>query len=163
MDSQPSAVVVVLGTIAFAVGTILALFVWALLFGRHAQMKTRDASLIRQQVTELWKQRQDAASRWLRWRILVSLATIAPFAIVILTGRYYLFPVVIAMVIAMLPVSFILYGLEIQDLKYAVINLPFRPVRLLTGDAAVRYGIILLAVGIAPLLFCALLVVLAVF
>lgn len=165
MDSQPSVAAIVLGTIAFAVGTVLALFVGALLFGRHIQMKSRDAPLIRQQVTELWKQQQGAALRWPRWQFIVGLVVIAfvsvCLAVVILARCWYLLPVVIAvMAVVALPLSFVLHGLEILDRKYAVINPPFRPVRLLTGDAAVRYGTALLCAGLV-LALCVLVGILA--
>ncbi|GEM_PF-6430279 len=146
---------VVLGTIVFAAGTILLLFVGALLFARSIQRKTHDMGVIHKQLVELSKQHQDAASRWLRRRMLLSFVTIALIILALLNRQWYLF----LAILIMLPLGLILHGLEIMNLKYVLVSLPLRPLRLLTGDVAMRYGKIMLVAGLVLLVLCILLAI----
>lgn len=88
--------------------------------------------------------------------MLLSFAAIALVVVAILGRQWYLFPAILIM----LPLSLILYGLELVDLKYAVVNLPLWPVRLFTGDEAVRYGRVLLVAGLILSVPCAILAIL---
>jgi hypothetical protein len=155
VDAWSPALKVVLGTIAFAAGTILLLSVSALLFARDIQWKMCNVPTVHRQLIELSKERPGAASRWLGRRMILSGVTIALLIFTVLSRRWYLF----SLILVLLPFSLVVHGLEVVDLQYKVVSLPLQPMRLLTGDAAVRYGRILLVVGLILSVLCVVLAI----
>jgi len=87
--------------------------------------------------------------------MLLSFVTIALIILALLNRQWYLF----LAILIMLPLGLILHGLEIMNLKYVLVSLPLRPLRLLTGDVAMRYGKIMLVAGLVLLVLCILLAI----
>ena len=159
MNSDPSVLSVMLGSLALAAMTILGLLTFAFLFSWHLRRKTRDSLQIPKQLGEWQKKRPGATSRWLVLEMLFSLTVIAVGIFLIINARWNQ---ILLLLFLMLSVSLIFRRIKIWNLQYTIENLPFRPIRLLTGEDAVRRGKITLAIGLSSFMFCSILAILSV-
>jgi hypothetical protein len=158
MAEETSVLSVALGSIAFAVATILALIILALVFARHLQWKMRDLSMIQRQIARVQEQRQGVASRWLLVQSFLSFLVIVLVVFLAIKARWNL---IALLLLPMVPISLILREIAAVKSQVGVSNLPFRPVHLLTGDDAVRRGKIYLVVGSASFIVCSILAIIA--
>lgn len=153
MNGEAPAQSVILITVASAVGLILLLFVGGLLAGRHLKIKTRNLAQITVQEHELSKEQRELLSRWRQIQTLLGLVVLLLVIAAVLNYRWYWgFGVLLY-----LPIGIILYGFQVRQTRYALVDPPFRPMRLLTGEEAVRHGNRLIALGVVLLIPCVLL------
>jgi hypothetical protein len=160
MDNWPPVLLIILGALALAAMTILGLFVLALFFGRYLQWKMRDWAAIQRQIPAILAQKQDEIRRWQQRQFLFGFLGFSLLVFLLLIRRWNL---VVTLLSLALPSSFIFSGISILKSGFMVENMPFLPVRLLTGDQVKRRGKIMIVAGLISLLPCALIGISAAF
>lgn len=153
MDGSPDPLVVILGTVAFALVTIGGIFVATLLWARHTQRQMPSSAEVAE-VLKAAREREPGLSRSYLWQTLFGLLMIALLIAgmaLAVKGQPVLFGVV---TVLFLPAAFIFSGLMIIRSQFVVVYRPFRPPRLLTGEGAVRRGRGLIAMGLGMLVLC---------
>ena len=157
MDGSPDPLVVILGTVAFALATIGGLFAFAWLWAKYAQRMV-PSSAEQEEMLRAVRERQAAWAASLKWALPLSLLLIAlaVAGIVVAAVNGWSVLLVLALMLLM-PASFILSGISIVKSQMVFVNRGFRPVQMLTGKAAVRRGWIQIGFWLIMLLACLLL------
>jgi hypothetical protein len=157
MTADWSPVLLVVSGIALAFAIVLGVFGLAKLGTRYYTWRTQNLSQIEEQLKEIYEQRRGRIVFWNRLRILFILGCGLVLILVVVTGRWNL---LLAFLFLLVPASSIFSGLSALDLQYTWARSPFRPARIVTGDEAVRRGMIAIAIGVLSLVPCGLLALL---
>ncbi len=153
MDGLPDPLVVILGTVAFALAAIGGLFAFAWLWTRYARRQVPSSA----ETADILKAAREREPQLSRSYLLQTLFGILMIALLIagvvlaVKGWPILFGVV---AVFFLPAAFIASGISIIRSQFVVVNRFLRPSRLLTGQEAVRRGRILIVIGLGLLVAC---------
>lgn len=157
MTADWSPVLLVVSGIALAFAIVLGVFGLAKLGAHYYTWWTQNLSQMEEQLKEVYEQKRERIVFWNRLCLLFALGGGLVLILVVVTGRWNL--LLISMFL-LVPASLILSGLSALDLKYTWARSPFRPARIVTGDEAVRRGMIAIAIGVLSLVPCGLLALL---